>query len=245
MPTRRSKQFIILACLGLTSCLTLNPNANAQKSLNEIPKELLGQPFDGPTDTDQLDSANDVKGLKKVEIYIPIDQGDWDRIAQIEFDEASLSSIRLYGFSTAENRDPIDVTFEDESTLMKFKAALSTDRLLRKAMSDIGRTGGAVGIGAFRGIMRVNIQGEQEPLIIGVGQAGFYLDVYYGSDRQTFFGRALALTLAEALDGIAPGRSKSIDLDGLAGANYLRCPSELEYLAEKYKEQSKIHLVPK
>ncbi|WP_417392852.1 hypothetical protein [Gimesia sp.] len=91
------------------------------------------------------------------------------------------------------------MTIKDPKDCQKFSIALQPRYILRKVASDVGRSHGGYGGGASLGVMKVRYQGVKKPLIIGIAQIGFFLDVWHGNDRQEFFSKALSVAVDHAV----------------------------------------------
>lgn len=122
-------------------------------------------------------------------ILLPADQSDWSRLRYL--DREKIVSVRVFGFHHINDREVIDATTNDPKYLKMFGAGIKSDAVLREPTSDIALSGGAYGGGNYQGVLRFEIK-DEEPIIVGVGFCNFYLDVWYGSFRQSFYSRPLA-----------------------------------------------------
>lgn len=125
------------------------------------------------------------------------DLSDWDMLS---FKEGDITSVRMVGTFAAVNKTDrrLDITTTDPRVLRTFEQALVTPYVLRPGTSDIGRglrmNGCEENIGVF--LVTTSTKGR---FIIGIGQDGFYLGIWHGTQRQGFWSAALAKQLDELL----------------------------------------------
>lgn len=198
-------------------------SANAEESTGplEVPSDFLGADFKPSEVPEEL--LNTEQGffiLRK--LNVPSDQSDWERLGQIDF-ETDLKSVSIYGFQKITGTT-LNERIQRAPLIRKFSSGLNDRYVFRPCVSDIGTTFGAYGGGTFLGILKFEFK-DSPPLIVGVGQTSFFLGVWYGSKRQSFF----SLPLSEAIHDYFRHRfGIKLDLkikERLAGKQYQQLPN--------------------
>lgn len=127
------------------------------------------------------------------------DLSDWDLL---HLKEGDITSVRMVGRFAAVNKwgsdRQLDVTTTDPQVLRTFEQALATPYVLRPGTSDIGRGWITNGGGDHQGVIVVATKTKGK-FIIGVGQSGFYLGIWHGTQRQHFWSAGLAKQVDELL----------------------------------------------
>jgi hypothetical protein len=90
------------------------------------------------------------------------------------------------------------------------------------AYSDVARSFGAYGGGNYQGVLRFEFE-DEPPLIVGVGKMNFYLDVWYGSNRQMFYSRPLAEALKRFLKSQDIAMPKDM-YNNISGLRHMELP---------------------
>jgi hypothetical protein len=125
---------------------------------------------------------------------LPGDLANWDALYLLDDD---VQRVRLVGFIPYNAGSPVDAEFKDAIVLRTIQDGLWPGSATRPAVSDISKSGGAAGIGAYLGVLEVKT--KKERLIVGVSRVGFFLGVYHGSSRQQFHSWILAKQTDELL----------------------------------------------
>lgn len=125
------------------------------------------------------------------------DLSDWD---MLNFKEGDIASVRMVGSFAVVNKwgtdRPLDITTTDPRVLRTFEQALCTPYVLRSGTSDIGRGWRMNGCEENIGVFLVTTR-TKDKFIIGIGQTGFYLGIWHGTQRQGFRSAALAKQVDE------------------------------------------------
>ena len=131
---------------------------------------------------------------KKQDIHIPSDIANWSLLS---FKNGEIKKIRMVGFDGYNGGKPLDVVSDDRIDLETCEYALHQAAVLRLGIPDFGRGGGGVGGGAHLGVIQVDT--GKRKMIVGVSMAGFFLNTFHGSSRQTFYSWALAKQVDDLL----------------------------------------------
>ncbi len=219
--------------LVITVLLVLMLNMNELRSnifnfYDFPPEEMRGSSYLPEDDSEWI------TGLPKEErgaytekpYFLPQGLSDWERLHHLE--EHKIESIRIFipSHEMTDKDDDIDVMIKDPKVCRKFSIALQPRYILRKLASDFGRSHGGYGGGAAFGAMEVRYKGVKKPLIIGIAQIGFYLDVWYGNNRQEFYSKALSVAVDHALRKYAKYRIPAKYLARQSGVEFFTLPDE-------------------
>jgi hypothetical protein len=189
------------------------------------PNSMRGSEFVPPNDKAQLESLGVRDRYQYYEGYLPLKLSDWERLKRLG-QEGELDSVDIYGFQKIAEGKKVDANIQTQPMLRQFKAGISENYVMRLGESDIGRGGGGWGGGTYLGILKFNFK-HGEAIIIGVGHTSFFLDVWYGSNRQSFFSRPLAEALNRWLISQGIELPKN-DYDNLSGLSRMVLPKEFE-----------------
>jgi len=194
------------------------------------PKSLMGTPYDVSgwiKPPGEIGKRLLKRGYRELTILIPPNQSNWNRLENL--DGSKLKSIRLFGFGAMKGDfdDTLDERILEEKRKKQFFSGLDYHVVLRKATSDIAGSSWASGGGNYLGVLRFDFDGEP-PLIVGVGKANFFLDVWYGSDRQAFHSRPLAEALKRWLKDKHKISLKDEWYNELSGLNRMKLPKVFE-----------------
>lgn len=203
------------------------------------PEEMQGSSFLPEDDSERIASLPKDERITYTEkpYFLPMGLSDWERFRQLE--EHKIESIRIFisggriPGKIIDGDDYADVTIKDPQFCRVFSIALQPRYILRTPCSDFGRSFGGYGSGAALGVMKVHYKDVKKPLIIGIAKIGFYLDVWYGSERQTFYSKALAVAVDQALRKYSNLRMPQEYLARQSGSAFLTLPDELNDLDKK------------
>ena len=191
------------------------------------PVEMKGGNYKPPNDKSEIEKlpAHFKESFQFRELYLPTDLSDWERLKRME--EQPIQSVTVHGFwKLSEGGKNVNIKIATDEALKQFQSGISPDYMMRPAESDIGRSGGAFGGGVYLGVIQITMQ-NGEKILIGVGHTNFFLDVYYGSVRQSFYSRPLAEALRRCLsaNGMAlPDK----DYEDLSGLSRTKLPDEFD-----------------
>ncbi|HAH47935.1 MAG TPA: hypothetical protein DCM07_24390 [Planctomycetaceae bacterium] len=216
---------LLLVFVSLILLLNLNElRSNAFKIPDSLPEDMLGSSYLPEDDSKRITSLPKDQRMLYTEkpYFLPGGLSDWERLRHLE--EHKIESIRILIPECA------DVTIKDPKDCQKFSIALQPRYILRKVASDVGRSHGGYGAGASLGVMKVRYQGVKKPLIIGIAQIGFYLDVWHGNNRQEFYSKALSVAVDHAIKKYSDYQIPKEHLARQSGIDFLTLPDELKDL---------------
>lgn len=202
--------------------------SNSQSSIVFPPEEMQGASYVPVDDSERISRLpeEDRAIYTKKAYYLPADLSDWEQFSDLY--DRKIESIRIFIIGDQEHFT--DITIKDPKDCKKFSLALQPRYILRKVASDVGRSHGGYGAGASFGVMKVHYQGVKKPLIIGIAQIGFYLDVWHGNNRQEFYSKALSVAVDHAVKKYSDYQIPKEHLARQSGSDFLTLPDELEDL---------------
>lgn len=195
-----------------------------------VPDDLEGDVYTPPDDTKSIGKKPTNKTEEQVQshfklrtIYLPYDLSDWE---QFDFhEERKIESVRI--FILGKRKDRIDIIIKNPVTCKKFQLVLHSSYMFRPAVSDIGRSFGATGVGAMHGVLQVRFKGIEKPIIIGIAKMGFWLGRSYGTHRQTFYSKGLAVVLDQALKKHTEYKMPKNIVEDQSGSHFFNLPKEI------------------
>ncbi|HAH44674.1 hypothetical protein [Gimesia sp.] len=199
--------------------------SESESSLMFPPKEMMGSSYVPPDDSKWINELpEDERGRFTAKpYYLPGDLSDWSQLSFLQ--DHKLKQVRFFFIGDKEHH--VDVTLKDQAVCRKLALALNNQYMFRSAVSDIGRGGGSYGGGACLGVMQLQFEGVEEPVIIGIAKIGFFLDRFYGSTRQTFHSKYLAVVLADILEKHTKYQMNSEYIEAQSGKRYFELPANL------------------
>lgn len=159
---------------------------------------------------------------------LPADLADWAEAGKLA-DDSIIKKVRIYGFDQYNDGKPLDIVVTDQVVLTTCAWALGA--LARPAMSEFDPSTGGIGQGAHLGV--IQIVGKDRTLVIGVSQKCFFMGIWHGSFRQSFFSWILAKQVDDLLFRATNQHLTKKQFDALSGLSWIEHNRHLFYSVRK------------
>jgi hypothetical protein len=169
---------------------------------------------DGPSFPEQSLRGKSYKPKKR---KIARDLSNWDVLDQLE---GKIRAVRVFGFDPYNSGKPLDFESKDALVLRTIEYTAHASSAVRPAVSDLRTPYGSGADGAYLGIMKLDT--ADGPLIIGVSRIGFFLGVWDGSVRQTFFSWGLAKQVDDLLFNATGKHLEAEHFEALSGEERIK-----------------------
>lgn len=112
---------------------------------------------------------------------------NWD---QMDLTNEGISKVRLFGFRNYNSGRNLDLLITDPEEVKLIASGLHPSMCFRPVVADFSRARASTGQGGFVGV--IQLMGDNQNYIVGVGHNGFFWGVYHGNSHQIFYSLAAA-----------------------------------------------------